>query len=301
MKKALLLCGMLIALLLPAGCSSGGGGTYTEPTEVELRYVGLLNGSIGPFIHNTGEKTIKDITFVIRAYDKNGTPIDTIAYHSKPYTECLYESINLISGEYWNPPPERYSTLHTQNDEAIAYVEGAISAVKFTDGSTWECESIDAWVKQADEDFSVEERKNEISQMKDLADKAFENPYMTVSTVVDGKDGSMDLAYRITSKDIGDLVIKDFTLKTLFWDKNGYSVDFSYGELAENCVEDILEDANLKANGRGTINKNIFTGQYSDIKTAMSIVSKIEFRNGDTWTNPYELYWQLYYGEIEGK
>lgn len=304
--KKWLLCAMMLSVLLISGCGSGnkGSSTYTPPEGVELLYVSpvhhVIAGGIRPVFHNSGDKAVKNITLAVRAYDRNGLPMDN--YHNDAYTEFPYNSINLIPGAYSGFDENNTHVIKTKTDEKdIVYVEGAISAIEYTDGSVWESDALDAWLKQTDETFSVEGRKAEIAQMEEFANAAKETPYITLSTKVKKDDPWRIFEHDVRVKDSGESIIESFTIYNLLFDKNGYPVyvDYYGHEIAENCYINELSDINLKPGDFGTA--TVEGPIHFEFDSAMSVVAEIEFKNGDTWTNPYLLHWQLYYGEVPGK
>lgn len=294
MKRGLLLSTLTLVILLLCSCSNGSTvKAYTPPEDIEITYSGLLvyyNNrfkTVAHLVENNSDKVIKNISVEVAEFDKNGYFLES---HS-----ISYDSINLVSNE------NKILSLYGAKNENTVYLESAISALDFMDGSSWEAESIQSWLGELKNGIDIAQKKSEFQSMKAWADTAESNDYMSISvSYADHDNISTSLDFSAKIKDIGNNAIESFELIILCYDNNGYPIKLDEPNFALNSTHCEVNGNHGMSGGKGTGQFKILT-QNQFASQVKSVLSKIEFANGEIWINRYAPYWELYHGDVFGK
>ena len=295
-KERFLIVLLLISIIFFTGCG-GANKTYTPPDDVEVVAViardSYNNPMAIPVIYNAGSKTIKDVTIAVAAYDNKGNLMDVSnTYDERKYFQSTYDTINLHPDEFIE-----LAGIIPQIREG-RYFEGIICEVEYIDGSIWETNAVDAWFNQLPKTFDVEKQKEKINSYADFAKAAEEEGYLMLNDIRLIRSHNINSLEHIISlkvKDIGNKRIDSFELCLHYYDKDGYPVSIGGFGIATNSQRIFEYGNNATSNQVGTLTLGMGYGaQTNAIKDAKGIVTKIEFVDGDVWTNPYTAIWELY-------
>lgn len=280
-------------------CSNSTEKTYIPPENIELTYTGVCgyNDVYNDLIHiieNHSGRVIKNIKIATANFDRNGFYIDPGI--GSVYLD--YSSINLLSDE--NAILKNYGV-----EGNVYYIRGVIAKVEFMDGEIWESDAIETWLEDMESGIDVNEEKAVIDNMKELADKAEKNDYMTLQIT----DAFMDnhrwanIDYSVDVFNTMGKAISSFEILVLCFDKNGFPVHIGEPHLASNSTvyEDKSSNITEKEYRTGYFSWPFTFSDSGDVALAKGIISKVSFTNGDVWENQYAPYWELYYGDFRGK
>lgn len=277
-----------------------GNSKYVPPDNIDLAYIGVgayYSGNTGnaggcvPVIQNDSNKVIKNITIKYAEFDRNGY------FCGESVSTATYSAINLLPGESKN----LYECESYGINAGTIYIEGIISNIEFMDGSVWESDAVERWSQQMEQGLDLSNRESPILNMKQLADKAITNDFMTISLDCFSEDYGdyTKVSFNADVKDIGELAITSFTFTMLCYDSRGLPVNTKQGILSANSISYTFSESNIYSLAHG---EGIFSfGLDEEIKSVTPLISEISFSNGDVWKNQYAPYWELYYGDVIGK
>ena len=289
-----IIIGVIILAIIKILTGFGGEGGVSlgkyEPAE-DLKVVGATldhNGYTVVVVENTGDKTVQDYEVAYIGYDSAGNPVKLDG--SNWHEIGLIQTANIMPGETYG----LNKTFYTGNS-SISYVEAAVNKITYTDGSEWIAKNIESWVKAATEEFSVEEYKQSIEDMKALAVLAESNPYIQLEKSKKYSDNrfsnqdDLDVYY----KNIGSQDVRSIESIIMQYDSNGYAVNVSpYSYVTINCRKTSFEDANVVAGGTASGNNSLFF--ESDCEDYKILITELEFMDGTKWTNKNTFQWILY-------
>ena len=294
-KKALIIAvgiAVVIVVGLIKGCvgsaSVGSAGTYELSPDLEV-LIESYNGSYGYIqVKNTGEEVIKDFTATFVGFDSSGN-ILKLGYDNCNYTSCNYETANILPGETYGLDRDFYI-----GNNNVKYIETIISSITYKDGSTWTTEGLDMWEKDMENNFSVENYKNEIEQMKGDALKAKENPYVKIVSEQKYNDNQFsskeDLVLKI--ENIGEKPIRKIEFVVAAYDNNGYSSNFNFGYILPNMQRCYYDSNILSPGARTELTWTLFF--EPNMKRFNTEVFSVEFQDGTKWNNEYIGKWMIY-------
>lgn len=238
-------------------------------------------------VKNIGSQVIKDFTIAYVGYDVAGNVID-LGYNTT-YETCDFTSANIMPDSVYGL--DKYVYIGKRD---VKFIDAMISSVTYKDGTTWGTEGLDAWAKDVSDEFSVEEYKNKVENMKSDAILAESNPYIEITGTAKFDDNKFSNSddFEISVINIGDKTVKKFSVIVLQYDGNGYAAGVNFGFVVSNADRATVDPANLDAGQKGGWNWSLFFD--ADCKTYKTLIYDIEFKDGTTWTNEYALQWMLY-------
>ena len=110
---------------------------YTEYSDITFKGIIKINNdtnSIGVIFVSSSDKAIKDIELYVALYDT-----DTMLIGSS-YNTHEVESANIVKDK------DKVYIL-TPSSDKYSYVDVVVGKIKYEDGSTWELENADEWIK----------------------------------------------------------------------------------------------------------------------------------------------------------
>jgi len=292
-KAKFIVIGLVVAALIGIfiKCIGGIAGNsilhrYKECPDMEVVATAVNDGDGYFVVKNTGDRVVKDFTVAYVGYDNSGNVInlgnDTV------YKTFTCESANILSGETYGLGKSTYL------NREVRYIDATISSVTYKDGEEWKTEGLDAWAKDISSEFSVEEYKKKIENMKTAAALAERNPYLEIvfSEKYDDNKYSNSDDLDLVVKNIGDKAVKTFNVILLEYDGNGYGVNvrFEYVVHSSNIVT--VGSANLNPGDKNGWNWSLVF--EPECKTFKTLINEIEFMDGTTWKNENALQWMLY-------
>ena len=110
---------------------------YAEYSDITFKGITKINNntnSIGVIFVSSSDKAIKDIELYVALYDT-----DTMLIGSS-YNTQKFESANIVKDK-----DKVY--LLTPSSDKYSYADVVVGKIKYEDGSTWELENADEWIK----------------------------------------------------------------------------------------------------------------------------------------------------------
>lgn len=270
---------------------------YTPPSDVELVYSGVSSNIVGNFtnhvVKNNSDRTIKNIQVVFAEFDRNGF---FLADSETNRRKKDYPSINLLK--------DQITILYAGSpiSDNAQYVEGAISKIEYMNGDVWESDSLKTWFSEMEKGIDIEMKKSVIEEMREFAGEAEKNDYISLRFLgCSPKNRYTEVSFSTDVFNTNGKVIQSFEITALCFDKNGFPLNVADGcYLANNTIVYEQKGINISSSGNG---EGVFSIAHDteSISSVKGIISKISFSNGDVWENPYEPYWELYYGDVIGK
>lgn len=232
-------------------------------------------------VENTGYKPILEYKIAYINFDSNGFVTTT---DSKGYEIALDTTANLMP----KSKSQTYSFGAT-GDYSVA----TVTYIKYSDGSEWNANNIDSWVKEQTKNFSVTDYKNSITALSDDAKLAEKNEYVSITdySLVHDNSFSSDYDLHFSLNNTSSQGIIGIQVFVLEFDKNSFPVSVSpYDTYCKNghiCSGTI----NLAAGENGSYSDPLFiNGSTTQIKI---IPAEIKFQDETTWQNPYLYEWVL--------
>lgn len=253
--------------------------SFEESKDLKVVAAFVYDGDTYAVLENTGEQAILNCRIAYINFDKNGF---TTTKDSDGYERGKADTINLIPGQ-----KDIFSWYGATGDYAVA----TVSAVDYADGTTWEMSGTDRWAESVKSEFSVEEQKALIEEMKASSALAETNEYasLTDCSIKHGNQFSSSHDLHFSIQNTSDQGIQTLTIFVLEFDENGFPVSVSPYDTYCSNGHRTGGKVNLAAGQSGDYTSDLFiSSTTTQIKV---VISSIEFQDGTEWENPNLYEW----------
>ena len=281
------------------------GYAISEDLEILAEYLKVSNSGFGKhfftFVKNNSDDTIIDYTIAYIGFDMNGNVTDANTGGYRQYGKQKTTMANILPGNVHGLADGSTEGIYVGDSDAVRYVKSAVSYIKFKSGEEWEMGDMDAWAEDTIKNFSVEEQKNYAQSLKADAEKAMNNPYLTIfnSNTTPSNNSLIDaLDLTTTFKNTGDKPIRSFKLIVLEFEEGNKGVTlpnqtwtWNYQYITNNSRQ-ITADFPLEP--QQEIESVAESALVSYCKDYLIIVEYIEFEDDTVWYNDYALQFMMY-------
>jgi len=296
-KKAIILGTLLVVMMLLTACVSNNaeeklddnsemkGVNSLENQDLKVLLAYTYDSKDYIMVENTSDEIILDYELSYMEFDKNGLKVGN-------YETKSVEAANLIPGDI-----EQGSWLGSNGK----YVVVVVNHIVYKDGEEWNAEGIDEYFNSIENTFDVEEYNKYLTNLlKEEGPLAENNEYVKIkeASIKHNNQFSDDHDLYFIVENTSDKAIVYLQVWVVQFDKNGLPVSTSpYDDFSRNS----------RVAGSAV---NIPSGENSDFTSPLflsagcdnikCIVSYLEFKDGEEWTNPYIFKWIcLNNGEFE--
>ena len=233
-------------------------------------------------VRNESDKPIIDFSVAYTLFDKNGFSTTT---EENGYEQTSVEAANIMPGEYY---------IGTWScSENSKYAEATVENISFFGGSSWEAQNIKTWANDTRKSFTVDKHNANVAALSNDAKKAVKNEYAKLSheKIAYTNQFSSSGDYQFWVINTGEKGIAKIYIYILQFDKDGFAVPVSPYDMF--CKNGRLSGGtiNLAAGKSDEFSDSLFFD--ASTYRFLSVISKIEFSDGDEWENPYLIEWIL--------
>lgn len=270
---AMILSAALLLSLTACGSVLGNDSTQTpevyvpsKDIEVAVTYVtGASTGNARVVTRRTSDKELSGIDLACVYYDVNGKQI-----REYERIECTFSTKDEMSIWTFSAPAR------------TSYIEAAIAAVTYADGTKETCPGVSAWAEQTAAAFTVDGYKKALEEMAGKEAAAAEKCDAVEYTAAAPENKEMSLKLKNTSgKEIADVIAY-----LLWFDANGAPIDMK-GVLVPNSEK--VSAKNLVADEEATYTVNAPEGAVS----VKAVIQKVVFADETVWQNDYVYEWAV--------
>lgn len=275
--------------------------TISDKLEIKAEYLKVCFGKhFIAFVKNCSEDTIIDYSIAYVGFDINGNVTDANTVGRK-FGERKMSMANILPGSVHGFSDGSTEGIYVGDDNAVRYVKSVVSYIKFKSGEEWEIGDLDAWAEDTIKNFSVEEQKKYPQSLKADAEKAMNNPYLTIlNTNAKASENVLvdTLDLEMTFKNIGEKPIRSFSLIVLEYEdgnkgvtlpNHSWAVNYQY--ITNNSHQ---IDAELPLSPQQEFEAVAESALVSYCKDFLIIVEYIEFEDDSVWYNDCALQFMIY-------
>lgn len=255
--------------------------TFEQNENLQVVVAFVYDNDTYVVVENTGEQAVLNYRVAYINFDKNGF---VATRDSDGYEAGRASTANIIPGT-----KDIAGWYGADGTYAVATVIG----IDYADGTTWEAtgSQIDSWVKDTSKNFSINDQKTAISELKEIGTLAESNEWATLVDykIKHGNRFSSDHDFHFTVKNTSEQGITRLNVFVLEFDENGFPVSVSpYDTYCINGHQ-TGGTVNLAPEESGSYSDSLFISPTTtQIKV---VVSFIEFQDGSEWKNPYIYEW----------
>lgn len=263
MKKLYGLCLAMAMLLSLNACKS----SVSPPTEPEAYVssdavsvvVSYMDGKAKVITRKITEKEITYLDIACIYFDQEGKPLGKFEK-----IEGAVEVEDAVSNWSFDAPV------------GCAYLQAAISAVTYADGTKERCPGVDTWVAETTASFDVESHIESLQKQAALAETC---PVLALDWEFTTQEGLVTKVKNQSEQEIDNVIIY-----TLWYDTEGLPVDVG-GSFAQNATRAALAELAVGDEARFTIPTE------EGAAKAKQVVEKVIFADGTIWENENAYHW----------
>lgn len=257
------------------------------------------------FVKNDSEDTIIDYSIAHMGFDVNGNVTQLVNTTNK-YHEQEISMANILPDMVYGLSEGSTEGVYLGNEGKVRYIKSVITSVTFKSGEIWELGDLDAWAEDTIANFSVETEKQYTETLKEDAQKALTNPYVSIEDYAIVPSSNMFLKDKchtigINIKNIGDKPIRTVHYIVAEFDSQGKGVQmenqswtFNYQYITCNS-KSLTFDLSKNPLEPGKDNygfwEDMMVGECDDV---LIIVENIEFEDETVWQNDCALQFMVY-------
>lgn len=234
-------------------------------------------------VHNNTNTPIVDYDLTIAYFDENGSPVGEKADFS---VSDIIVSAGFDFG----------LDTYVGGNGGGSYIKAFVKGLKYSDGTAWENDNIEADMALNCTAFDVEEFNDSIAKNEENVKKASEVPYITLNEMtisnIDEISSRKDLKLVITNSGSKEVTEVKFAVAQFGSDNSLLDVSPQI-YIGKNVRLATCTGMELSVGESRSLSSAAFLEK--DCCRINAIVTEITFADGTVWKNPYTLDWLLWF------